>query len=114
MELKSRSVDGVHILDLTGRFDIYTSPPVRDWMETTIADGSTAVVVNLDAVEFVDSTALATLVQGMKRCRSLDGDLRLCGLKQPVRMIFELTRLDKAFEIFPTEAEAVAAFGTDS
>ncbi len=66
--------------------------------------------MNLAGVQFVDSTALATLVQGMKRCRQLKGDLRLCGLQQPVRMIFELTRLDKAFEIFSGEDEAIQAF----
>ena len=66
--------------------------------------------MNLENVVFVDSTALATLVQAMKRCRQLDGDLRLSNLKQPVRMIFELTRLDRAFEIFNLEEEAVGAF----
>ena len=51
------------------------------------------------------------LVQGMKRCRERDGDLRLCALQQPVRMIFELTRLDRAFEIYQSEEDAVQAFG---
>jgi len=39
-----------------------------------------------------------------------DGDLYICGLQQPVRIIFELTRLDKFFEIFPAEEDAIAAF----
>ena len=46
----------------------------------------------------------------MKRARQRDGDLRLCCLQRPVRMIFELTRLDKAFEIFAGEDEAIQAF----
>jgi anti-anti-sigma regulatory factor len=47
----------------------------------------------------------------MKRARAQRGDLRLCGLQQPVRMIFEMTRLDQIFEIFGQAADAVQAFG---
>jgi len=66
--------------------------------------------VNLEGVDFVDSTGLATLVQGVKNCRQLNGDLRLCSVQQSVRMVFELTRLDKFFEIYLQEEEAVKAF----
>jgi anti-sigma B factor antagonist len=59
----------------------------------------------------MDPTALATLVQGMKHARQTGGDLHLCNLRRPVRIIFELTRLDQAFGIYPTEIEAVKAFG---
>jgi anti-sigma B factor antagonist len=47
----------------------------------------------------------------MKHSRERNGELRLCGLQQPVRMIFELTRLDRVFEIFPNEEEALRAYG---
>jgi anti-sigma B factor antagonist len=57
---------------------------------------------------------MATLVQGMKRCREKEGDLRLSELQQPVRMIFELTRLDRAFEIFNSERDAILAFDDDA
>jgi anti-sigma B factor antagonist len=111
MELKSRSEGQVKILELSGRFDSYTAPQVRQWLEEVTDQGSAQLVLNLTGVHFVDSTALATLVQGMKRCRQLNGgDLRLCCLQQPVRMIFELTRLDKAFEIFASEEAAVQTF----
>jgi anti-sigma B factor antagonist len=65
--------------------------------------------VDLEGVTFIDSTALATLVQGLNRCRKLNGDLHLCGLRQQVYMIFELTRLDKAFNIFVDENHAIQA-----
>jgi anti-sigma B factor antagonist len=110
MELKSRSEGQVRILELSGRFDSYTAPQVRQWLEEAADREPAQLVLNLSGVHFVDSTALATLVQGMKRCRQLNGDLRLCCLQQPVRMIFELTRLDKAFEIFALEEGAVQTF----
>lgn len=110
MELKSRLEGQVKILELSGRFDSYTAPQVRQWLEEAADREPAQLVLNLSGVHFVDSTALATLVQGMKRCRQLNGDLRLCCLQQPVRMIFELTRLDKAFEIFALEEAAVQTF----
>lgn len=112
MDLNSYENDSVQILELSGRFDAYSSPAAREWIESASELEPANIVVNLTGVQFIDSTALATLVQGMKRCRQLQGDLRLCGLQQPVRMIFELTRLDKAFEIFSGEEEAVQAFAT--
>ena len=69
------------------------------------------IVVSLAEVNFIDSSGLACLVQGMKHCRSAGGDLYLCELRQPVRGIFELTRLDRAFVVLGSESEAAAALG---
>jgi anti-sigma B factor antagonist len=110
MDLHSKSMNNIKVLTITGRFDALTSPDVQTWLEEATKTRPVHIVVNLGAVTFIDSTALSTLVAGMKRARQADGDLRLCKLQQPVRMIFELTRLDRAFEIFPGEDEAVGAF----
>lgn len=107
----SQSVEGnVQIFTPSGRFDNYTSSEVRQMLEEATQTHPAYIVVNLQDVGFVDSTGLAILVQGMKRSRQNDGDLLLCGLQQQVRMVFELTRLDRAFGIYPTERDAVAAF----
>jgi anti-sigma B factor antagonist len=96
----------VTVVALRGRFDAHTAPILSRWIgENTPA----RLVINLAEVSFVDSTALATMVQALKRCREADGDLRLCALQQPVRIIFELTRLDRAFTIVATEDEAIAS-----
>ena len=60
------------------------------------------------------AAALAALVHGMKQCREQDGDLLLCRLAQPVRIIFELTRLDRAFAIFDSVPAAVGAFKSEA
>jgi anti-sigma B factor antagonist len=110
MELKTRHINNVLVLELDGRFDTQTVPSVRELISNATSGEPAQLVVNLDDVHFVDSTALSALVEGMKRSRQLGGDLRLCNLQQPVRMIFELTRLDRAFEIFTNEEEAIQAF----
>jgi len=111
MELNTQYLNNVSILRLEGRFDSYTVPPIQDFLQKASLREPAYIVVNLENVNFVDSTALSTLVAGMKRARQRDGDLRLCNLQQSVRMIFELTRLDRAFEILAGEEEAIQAFG---
>jgi anti-sigma B factor antagonist len=110
MELMSRADNNVQILALSGRFDTHTAEPVRDWLEQATVTQPANIVINLSNVDFLDSTALSTLVHGMKHSREKNGDLRICGMQPPVRIIFELTRLDRVFEIYPAEEEAVQAF----
>ncbi len=105
MQLSSDQSNGVSILRLAGRFDAHETTQVREWFQT---NQPTQVVVNLSGVNFLDSSALSVLVQEMKRRRERGGDLLLAGLLQPVRIIFELTRLDRAFKIVSTEEEAIA------
>jgi anti-sigma B factor antagonist len=109
MELKSRTVQKNVILELTGRFDAYNAPTVDQWFEKLDATATENIVVNLNGVEFIDSTALALLVRGMKRARQSDNDLVLCGLQGPVQTIITLTRLDKAFNIYEDEEAALKA-----
>jgi anti-sigma B factor antagonist len=110
MEIIKSTRDTFPVLQLKGRFDAHEVEPVRVWMQEQVVMENVKIIVNLEGVNFIDSTALSTLVRGLKHCREKQGDLHLCNLQQPVRVIFELTRLDKAFDIFTGEAEAAQAF----
>jgi anti-sigma B factor antagonist len=107
MDIQTRVVSAVTIFDLSGRLDSFTAPVFAQELE---GDASVNGLVNLTNITFVDSTGLAVLVKGMKRHREKQGDLRLYGLQKPVRMIFEMTRLDKAFEILASEADGIQSF----
>jgi len=109
MELSTRTVHQVAIGEMKGRFDALEAPKLSTWLDTVSAQSPAQVIVNMADVTFVDSTALSTLVKGMKRCRQQNGDLLICGLQKQVKVIFELTRLDKAFSIHPDEATALRA-----
>ena len=110
MQLETYSSANVKILKLSGRFETHTAPSVRQWFDETTLLRPANLVVNMENVSFINSTGLSSLIHGMKRAREMNGDLRLCGLQQAVRMILELTRLDKVFEIFITEDDAVSSF----
>jgi anti-anti-sigma factor len=66
------------------------------------------VVVNMEEVEYVDSAGLMALVSAMNLCRTLGKRLIICNTEAPVRMVFELTQLDEAFEVLK-DYEAVKA-----
>ncbi|MEL6148080.1 MAG: STAS domain-containing protein [Chloroflexota bacterium] len=105
MDMTHRTHNGVDILELSGRFDAYEVPEVTRWMDDN--PNAKNMVVNLQGVGFIDSSGLATLVKGLKRCRRNGGDMYLCNLQQAVLIIFELTRLDKAFNIVADETAAL-------
>ena len=114
MKLETTTRQSWTILTLHGRFDAHVTPQVTSWITEQLAADRRWLLVNLGDVHFVDSSALASLVQGMKRARQSDGDLRLCCLQQPVRIIFELTRLDRAFKMYDTEQAAVSSHIPDN
>lgn len=110
LQVTTKSFVPVTVFELNGRFDAHTANSLRQLLEPATSQPAAQIVVDLTAVSFVDSTALATLVQGMKRSRQQGGDVRLCGLAQSVRIIFELTRLDRAFDIYARPDAAIQSF----
>ena len=110
MVMEEKKFEGIDVLMLEGRFDAHTVGAVNKWLEAVTSKLPPQVMVNMEAVNFVDSAGLAVLVRGMKRSRELGGNLVIYGIRQPVKIIFELTRLDKAFDIFESEEGAIASF----
>ncbi|MFZ4827257.1 MAG: STAS domain-containing protein [Phototrophicaceae bacterium] len=108
MEVTSKIVDGIPILILEGRFDSYEVQRVSESVLQMMSEMK-YLVVNLQATTFIDSSALSCLVQAMKRARLQQGDVILAAMSETVATIFELTRLNIAFTIYSTEAEAIQA-----
>lgn len=73
--------------------------------------GCQHVVADLSALEMLDSTGLGSLIAALKRVGEKGGDLKIAGLQKRVRMVFEITRVYKVFEIFDTVDEALRAAG---
>lgn len=107
MNITHRTAGSVEVIELHGRFDAYEAPSFTQWLEAH--PETLYMVVNLSDVEFIDSSGLAVIVKGLKQCRQNGGDLCISNLQQAVLIIFELTRLDKAFKIFDDESEALDA-----
>ena len=96
------------ILDLAGDVDMHSSPALREELLKVVNRGAQVIVINLQDVEFMDSSGLATLVEALQSTRRKKTTLKLVSLCHRVRSIFEIARLDAIFEIFDSEAEALA------
>ena len=113
LKMNTRSVDDeASIIDLEGEVDVYTAPQLKQQIITLLDGGVRRVVANLTAVDYLDSTALGVLIGGLKRLRERDGTLDLICPNPRIKRIFEITGLDKIFDIYSTEEEATKTAGS--
>jgi anti-sigma B factor antagonist len=75
-----------------------------------VLEANTKVVIDLSHLQFVDSSGLGAMLSCLRQLSSKGGDLKLCGMTRQVRVIFELVRMHRIFDIFSTKEEAVRAF----
>jgi len=99
---------GISVLAVRGEVDVYTAPRLREKLVELVSKGQHNIVVDLEAVDFLDSTGLGVLVGGLKRLRSHDGDLSLVCTQQRILKVFEITGLTKVFTIHESVDAAVA------
>lgn len=92
-------VDETASVVVRGELDMYTAPQLRQELVGLVAQGARQVTVDLEAVGFVDSTALGVLVGGLKRLRQLEGDLMLRSASPRTLKVLEITGLTKVFTV---------------
>ncbi len=98
------------ILDISGDIDLANSPAMRKVLLGEIKEKHTPkVLLNLKNVRYIDSSGIASLVEGLKAARDNGARLILYGLSPSVREVLELSRLQKIFEIYETEEQALAS-----
>ena len=103
----------VAVLAVSGEVDVATVPRLREQLHGLVAAGTPRIVVDLDAVDFLDSTGLGVLVGALKRVRSNGGELALVCTAPRIRKVFEVTGLTKVFDLFDT-VDAAATGSTTS
>ena len=108
LTLETRDVDGRTIVAVGGEIDVYTAPKLRDKITELVAAGTYDLVIDMEAVEFLDSTGLGVLVGGLKKVRAHDGSLSLICNQDRLLKIFRITGLAKVFVIHETAEAAFA------
>ncbi len=99
---------GWAVLSVGGEVDVATAPRLRERLLTLVNDRSYRIVVDLTAVDFIDSTGLGVLIGALKRVRTHEGDLRLVCSEPRILKVFEITGLDQVFALRPTIESAVS------
>ena len=103
--------DGIEVIDVAGTIDISTAPRLRELLIDLVSTDNCQLIVNMDQVEFLDSTGLGVLVGGLKRVRAHDGSLDLVCTRERILKLFRITGLTKVFGIHETVDQAIAAKG---
>lgn len=90
------------------RIDAYSAPAFKGKMVDWISSGHLRIVLDLSSVEFVDSSGLGAIVSTLKTIGNR-GDLVICGVQKAVMNLFQLTRMNRVFRIFPSQEDALKA-----
>jgi anti-sigma B factor antagonist len=101
----------VFVIGLSGEVDLYTAPEFKQQLLEVIGQGGKEIIVDFTDTTFIDSTTLGVLVGGVKRLRPNGGRLALVCSDRNITKIFEITGLNKVFEIYDSRDEAVESIG---
>lgn len=107
LKINTKSADGVPIIELEGEVDVYTAPRVKSRLVDLVDEGKFNIVVDLEAVDFMDSSGLGVLVGGLKRVKPHNGGISIVCTKDKILKIFKITGLTKVFPIFGSTDEAL-------
>ncbi|MFA5094261.1 MAG: STAS domain-containing protein [Candidatus Omnitrophota bacterium] len=110
MVIKEKQSGDVVVLTVDGEINFNSSPEFRKSFLKVLDSKNLKVVVNLLNVAYVDSSGLATLVEAHQKIKSAGGKLKLTNLSPKVKGLFEITKLEKLFDIQPNEEDAVKSF----
>ncbi len=110
MDIQKRFEGDVAILNLNGRLDLSSAALLKEASKETLGRETGKMLLNMDKVDFINSSGLGALVSILKEVRNNHGTLKLTNLAPYVREIFDITQLSNIFEIYPDEKRALASF----
>ena len=111
MKISTRNVDGVSILDCSGRITLGEgSITLRDTVRELLGKGQKKILLNLGDVTYIDSSGIGELVSAFTTVRNQGGELKLLNLTKKVHDLLQITKLYTVFDVKDDEATAVKAF----
>ena len=111
MKVSTRQVDGITILDLSGRITLGEgSVTIRDAVRDVLAKGSNKILLNLGDITYIDSSGIGELVGAYTTVRGVSGELKLMALTKRVKDLIQITRLFTVFDVQVDETAAISAF----
>ncbi len=110
MKISVRRIESSTILDVSGNIDMSNSPEIRKALLRELREkGISRVVLNLSAVAYIDSSGVASLVEGLKASRECGSRFLMFGLSDSAREVLKISRLLKLFEVYDDETQALAS-----
>ena len=109
MQIEKSKESGVTTLQLSGEVDLHASPALRAELQECASEATPVVLVDFAGVDYIDSSGLATFIEYLRDASAYKGKIALFGMKQKVRTIFDLVRLNELFTITDSADSAAAA-----
>src|SRR6266496_784172 len=100
--------DRANVLAIEGDIDLHISPAVTEALNAMIKKKPERIVIDLSRATYIDSAGVAALILAMREVEGYGGKFFLSGLQETIRSIFEISRLDRTFRIFPNVDAALA------
>jgi anti-sigma B factor antagonist len=110
MDITKRTKGEITVLDISGEIDLYNAPEIKDIINKLIEEQKYNVIINLEKVSYIDSSGIGALISSLSNLKKYQGGLKIINVFASVRKVFELTKLTSFFEIFDSEADALASF----
>lgn len=104
--VKVEEKNGFSVVKVEGEVDLFNSQDLKSDVENLINSGKVKLILDMTKVSYIDSSGLGILVGINKRARMRGGFLRLAALPPDIKHLFEMTKLDKIFDIYPTVERA--------
>ena len=111
LSLSTRTEGDRTVVVVGGEIDVYTAPKLREQLIDLVSSGQYHLVVDMEGVDFLDSTGLGVLVAGLKRVRQYGGDLSLVCTREHILKILDITGLVKVLKVHDSVEAATAAAG---
>ena len=105
-----KEASGVLVVRVEGQLIVGNRQELKTVIQEAVEHGERKFLVDFSRTGYIDSSGLGALVSISKKIREHGGELRLCGLNEDLRSLFELTKLDTLFAIADTADQALAAF----
>jgi anti-sigma B factor antagonist len=109
LDVETGTKNGTSVVTLRGEIDVYTAPRLRQTLIDLVEGGATSIVVDMEKVDFLDSTGLGVLVGGLKRVKDKEGTMKLVATQDRILKIFDITGLSKVFPIFGSLDQALGS-----
>jgi anti-sigma B factor antagonist len=111
MTIRIAALDaGVWTVTLDGRVDLPAARALEDALNELCDSGRSRIAVDLSHVPYMASAGLKALLSGLRRARLLGGDVRLAGLTERVREVFEMSGFDQVFAIYPAAGDVMTSY----
>ena len=110
ISFETRTENGVDVVDISGQLDTFTIPDVKAEFNKLTDSRHYNLVLNLQKVDYINSTGIGAIVAVAKQVSGRKGNLKIFGMKDDIRKVFDLVGASKVLEIFETEEDALSSF----